>query len=98
MSKSTALKLSDFLASIGANSAIHRRGESFERTVEFTKYAGIKWFRLGYESEIETSRLIKLHEETGAKFSYGLQSGGNDIAQLIKGAEELAAAGALRAS
>ena len=47
MKKTKALKLCDFLAGIGANSAIHKRGESLENTVEFTKYAGIKWFRLG---------------------------------------------------
>jgi len=95
MNKVKALKLSDFLASIGANSAIHKRGETFENTVEFTKYAGIKWFRLGYESDIETKKLIELHKLTGAMFSYGLASGGADIPRLIKGAEELADAGAL---
>ena len=97
MEKTKARKLSDFLASIGANSAVHKRGETFENTVEFTNYAGIKWFRLGYESEIETSKLIELHKKTGALFSYGLASGGADIPRLIKGAEELAAAGALLA-
>jgi hypothetical protein len=95
MDKIKALKLSDFLASIGANSAVHRRGETLENTIEFTKYAGIKWFRLGYESDIETDKLIILHKETGAMFSYGLASGGTDIPRLIKGAEELAGAGAL---
>jgi hypothetical protein len=97
MIKTKALKLSDFLFSIGANSAVHKRGETLEDTVAFTKYAGIKWFRLGYESDIETKKLIELHKETGAVFSYGLASGGSDIGRLIKGAEELAEAGALTA-
>ena len=97
MNKIKALKLSDFLASIGVNSSIHRRGESLERTIEFAKYAGIKWFRTGYEGGIETEKLIKLHKGTGAMISYGLLSGGSDIARLIKGAEELADAGALLA-
>ena len=95
MNKTKALKLSDFLSSIGTNSAVHRRGESLENTIEFTKYAGIKWFRLGYEGEIETEKLIELHKATGAMFSYGLASGGADIPRLIKGAEELADAGGL---
>ncbi|MCL1859421.1 MAG: hypothetical protein FWF92_09365 [Oscillospiraceae bacterium] len=95
MNSTKALKLSDFLLSIGANSAVHRRGESLENTVEFTKYAGISWFRLGYESDIETEKLIELHKLTGVMFSYGLASGGSDIPRLIKGAEKLADAGAL---
>lgn len=95
MNEIKALRLSDFLSSIGANSAVHQRGETLENTIEFTKYAGINWFRLGYESDIETKKLIELHKQTGAMFSYGLASGGADIPRLIKGAEELADAGAL---
>jgi len=95
MNSVKAMKASDFLMSIGANSAVHKRGESLENTIGFTKYTGIKWFRLGYESDIETDVLINLHKETGAMFSYGLASGGSDIPRLIKGAEELAKAGAL---
>ncbi|MCL2772289.1 MAG: hypothetical protein FWD71_02970 [Oscillospiraceae bacterium] len=97
MNKIKAQKLSDFIASIGANSAVHTRGESLETTIELAKYAGIKWFRSGYEGGVEPEKLIKLHKETGAMISYGLASGGNDINRLIKGAEELADAGALLA-
>ena len=97
MKKTKALKLSNFLASIGVNSSIHRRGETLENTIEFAKYAGIKWFRTGYEGGIETAKLIELHKKTGAVISYGLLSGGSDIARLLKGAEKLADAGVLLA-
>jgi len=97
MEKVKALRLDCFLASIGACSAVHKRGETLEKTIEFTKYAGISWYRLGYENDTETKKLIELHKTTGAMFSYGLCSGGTDIARLIKDAETLADAGVLLA-
>ena len=45
----TAIPAHDFLNSIGVNSAINRRGESLEKTVECAKYLGIRWFRSGIE-------------------------------------------------
>jgi len=87
----------DFLNSIGANSSISRRGESLEKTLECVKYVGIRWFRSGYEGNIPLEDQIHVYNETGAKFSYGLASGGNDLPRLMEGAEILADAGALLA-
>ena len=84
-----------FLDSIGANSSISRRGESLERTIECVKYTGIRWFRSGYEGDIPTEDQLAVYRATGAKFSYGLASGGNDVDRLIEGAEVFAKAGAL---
>ena len=87
----------DFLNSIGANSSISRRGESLDKTIECVKYLGIRWFRSGYEGNIPLEDQIQVYNETGAKFSYGLASGGNDLPRLMEGAEILADAGALLA-
>ena len=35
----------DFMQSIGVNSAIYRRGESVERTIECINYIGARWIR-----------------------------------------------------
>ena len=35
----------DFLQSIGVNSAIYRRGESVEQTIECINYIGARWIR-----------------------------------------------------
>ena len=92
-----AVKAIDFLNSIGVNSAISKRGESLDKTIELMKYTGIRWIRAGYEGDIPDADFIKLHKETGVKFSYGLLSGGTDIARLLKGARKLDAVGALLA-
>ncbi len=91
----TATRANDFLDSIGVNSAVSKRGESLSNTIHATRYLGIHWFRVGYESAIPVSDLIRLHSETGARFSYGLMSGGTNLARLLDGARQLAAAGAL---
>ena len=83
--------------SIGVCSAISRRGESLTNTIEVARYLGVRWFRAGYESRIPVSDLIELHRQTGVRFSYGLMSGGTDIARLLEGARQLAVAGALLA-
>lgn len=85
----------DFLNSIGVNSAISKRGESFDKTVEITRYLGVRWIRSGYEGGLPVEDLIRLHEQTGMRFSYGLLSGGTDIPRLLEEARKLAAAGAL---
>lgn len=90
-----ATPVSQFLDSLGANSAVSVRGENLQDTIEATRFAGIRWFRLGYESDIPVSDLLELHRQTGARFSYGLQSGGTDIERLLQGARALAEAGAL---
>jgi len=53
--------------------------------------------RVGYESGIPVADLVELHNQTGVCFSYGLMSGGTDIARLLAGASQLASAGALLA-
>ena len=90
-----AVRASDFLESIGVNSAISVRGESLTRTIECAKYLGMGWFRTGYESGVTTEDQLRLHREAGVRFSYGLGSGGNDIARLLAGPRVLARADAL---
>ena len=96
MSNSVKIKpANDFLNSIGANTSISRRGERLEKTIECVKYTGIRWFRSGYEGDIPVEDQIRAYRETGARISYGLESGGNDIARLIRDAEIFAKEGAL---
>lgn len=90
-----AVPVSRFLDSLGANSAVCVRGENLESTIEATRFLGLRWYRLGYESDIPVSALLELHRQTGVRFSYGLQSGGADVERLLRGARELAAEDAL---
>jgi hypothetical protein len=90
-----ALRADDFLNSIGVCSAVSRRGEKLTNTVNAARYLGLRWLRAGYESGIPIADLIELHHQTGVRFSYGLMSGGADLARLLNGARQLAAAGAL---
>ncbi len=96
-SRMTAVRATDFLRSIGANSAISRRGETLPETIKAAKYVGLGWIRAGYESDIPLEDLLALHNQTGMRFSYGLGSGGTDIPRLLAGGRRLAAAGALLA-
>ena len=91
----TAQRAGDFLKSIGANSAVSRRGETLQNTVRAAKYIGLGWIRSGYEGDIPVKDLIDLHDQTGVRFSYGLLSGGSDLPRLLAGARQLAQAGAL---
>ena len=93
----TATATNDFLNSIGANSAISARGETLEKTISLVKYTGIRWIRSGYEGDVAIADYLKLHQETGIRFSFGLMSGGTDIPRLLAGGEQLADAGALLA-
>lgn len=93
----TAHRNVDFLNSIGVNSAISTRGESLKKTIEITKYLGVRWIRSGYEGDVPTADLIEVYKQAGVRFSYGLLSGGTDIDRLLKGGRELADAGALLA-
>lgn len=93
----TALRATDFLNSIGANSAIDTRGETLARTIECARYLGLRWFRSGPEGGVKPQDILELHKQTGARVSWGLLSGGHDIPRLIESAHELAAAGALLA-
>lgn len=91
----TATKATDFLRSIGANSAISRRGETLPRTLQAAKYIGLGWIRAGYESDIPVADLISLRRDGNVRFSYGLGSGGTDISRLLDGARQLAKSDAL---
>jgi hypothetical protein len=91
----STIRADDFLNSIGVCSAVSRRGENLASTIDAAKYLGVRWFRAGYESRIPVTDLIELHKQTGVRFSYGLMSGGTDIARLLDGARQLASAGAL---
>src|SRR5581483_10365844 len=92
-----AVPASDFLDSIGTQSAISRRGEKFEKTVECVKYLGVRWMRSGIEGNVPLEELRKLHDETGVRFSWGFGSGNADLPKLIATAHEVAAMGALLA-
>jgi hypothetical protein len=91
----TAIRASDFLNSIGTQSAISVRGESFDRTLECARYLGVRWFRAGIEGSVPIQQYIDLHKKAGLRFSWGLGSGGTDIPKLIVTARQMAAAGAL---
>lgn len=97
--KVQAQSANEFLNSIGVNSAIFRRGETISQTIECIKYLGARWIRTDESMNTdEKVRDIKiLYEQTGAKISTSLGSGGNDIAGLIAGSKRIAALGALLA-
>lgn len=92
-----ARRATDFLDSIGVNSAISRRGETLDKTIECAKYLGLRWFRSGYENDTPVADLIALHKGSGAKVSWGFLSGGSDLPRLLQGGRELAKANALLA-
>ena len=96
-SSGTAVRAADFLDSIGVNSSIDQRGERLDKTIECAKYLGVRWFRSGIECDIPMKKILDLHHQTGARFSWCAGSGLSDIAKLIETAKELAAADALLA-
>lgn len=93
----TAISTNDFLNSIGVNSAISKRGERLDKTIEAVRYTGIRWIRSGYEGGATDQDYQTLHRETGVRFSFGLMSGGTDVNRLLAGGRMLAASGALLA-
>ena len=93
----TAVPAVNFLNSIGANSAINQRGEDLEHTIACTRYLGLRWFRSGIEGGLPVQNFIEVHKRTGARFSWGLLSGGSDLEKLISTSKEMANAGALLA-
>jgi hypothetical protein len=95
--ETTPVAASDFLDSIGTQSAISRRGENFEKTVECVKYLGVRWLRSGIEGDVPLDQLIALHQLTGVRFSWGFGSGSSDLPKLLATARPLASAGALLA-
>jgi hypothetical protein len=99
---STAIPVTAFLNSIGVVSTFPDRGQPLAKTIEMVKYAGFHWVRGGIEgltpdgpTTIKT--YLDLHRQTGARFSWGLVSGGSDLKRLIETARILAAADALLA-
>lgn len=90
-----AIRVADFLNSIGVNSSLSGRGETLPNTIKCVKYLGVRWIRGGYEGNIPIQDLITAHSQTGVRFSYGLGSGGTDIPRLLNGARSLAASGTL---
>ncbi|MFV0419393.1 MAG: glycosyl hydrolase [Dysgonomonas sp.] len=93
----TAISANEFLNSLGVNSAIDSRGENIDKTIECIKYLGVRWIRSGYEDETTMDNYKRLRNEAGARLSYGLLSGGNDIERLIDRAKKIAAFDALLA-
>lgn len=98
----TAVRAADFLNSIGIVSTFPDRGQPLEKTVEMIKYVGFRWVRGGIEGLTDkgpttVQTYLDLHEKTGVRFSWGLGSGGTDLAKLIETAKLLAAADALLA-
>lgn len=92
-----AIPACDFLNSIGVCSSVTGRGETLKGTIDALHYTGMRWIRCGLEDRISTKDLIELHHQTGARFAYGLLSGGTDLERLLDEARQLAAAGALLA-
>ncbi|HZO91378.1 MAG TPA: glycosyl hydrolase [Chthonomonadaceae bacterium] len=89
------MRATDFLNSIGTNSSIFTRGEDLPKTIECARYLGVRWFRAGDGPAVQPC--IDLHRQTGVRFSWGLGSGGSDIATLIETGRQIAKAGALLA-
>src|SRR5262249_9986807 len=73
---------SDFLDSIGTLSAISVRGETLQDTIDCSKYLGIRWLRAGIEGNVPIEHFIQLHTLAGLRFSWGLGSGGTNLAKL----------------
>lgn len=66
------------------------------------RYGGFRWVRAGIEGLTDNGRttiqtFLDLHREAGVRVSWGLVSGGTDIAKLVETARILADAGALLA-
>jgi hypothetical protein len=96
----TATRATDFLNSIGVVSTFPDRGQPLEKTIEMVRYAGFRWIRGGIEGlttdgPTTVQTYLDLHRHTGARFSWGLGSGGTDLDKLVKTARHMAAAGAL---
>ena len=89
----------DFLQSIGVNSAIYRRGESVERTIECVNYIGARWIRTdeSMHTDEQVAAIKQLTDATGVKISTSLGSGGSDIEELILGSQRMAQMGVLLA-
>lgn len=94
-----AHSVNEFLNSIGVNSAIYRRAESVDRTIECINYLGARWIRTdeSWHTDEQVEHIKRLHEATGVKISTSLGSGGSNIEQLITGSKRIAELGILLA-
>ena len=94
-----AHSVNEFLNSIGVNSAIYRRAESVDRTIECINYLGARWIRT--DESMHTDRQVavikQLTDATGVKISTSLGSGGSNIDELIQGSRRMADMGVLLA-
>jgi hypothetical protein len=95
--EANAMSANSFLDSIGTLTAISVRGEQLEKTIDCVRYLGIRWLRAGIEGNVPLEQFLRLHKETGVRFSWGLGSGSSDIGKLIETARPIAGAGALLA-
>ena len=93
----TAVRVSEFLGSIGTQSAISVRGENLQKTTECASYLGVRWLRGGIEGNVSVNEYVALHRQTGVQFSWFPGSGGTDLKRLLSTARQLAAANALLA-
>ncbi len=91
--------VNDFLNSIGVNSAIYRRAESVDRTIECINYLGARWIRTdeSWHTDEQVAHIKRLHAATGVKISTSLGSGGSNIEQLLIGSKRIAKLGVLLA-
>jgi hypothetical protein len=97
-----ALPAANFLDSVGVVTTFPDRGQPLAKTIEMVNYAGFRWVRGGIEGLTDEGpttlkTYLDLHEQTGARFSWGLVSGGSDLEKLLATARRLAAADALLA-
>lgn len=97
-----AASTDDFLGSLGVNSSLPDRGQPLARTIDMVRYGGFRWIRAGIEGVTDDgpttiATFLELHRATGVKFSWGLLSGGTDIAKLTRTARILAEHDALLA-
>jgi hypothetical protein len=98
----TAARTSDFLDSIGVVSTFPERGQPLARTIEMVRFGGFRWVRAGIEGLTEdgpttVQTFLDLHDATGVRLSWGLGSGGTDVARLVETGKAIARAGALLA-
>ena len=97
-----AVPTSTFLDSIGINSTFPDRGQPLDETIKMVRYGGFRWVRGGIEGLTDhgpttLQTFLDLHRATGVRFSWGLVSGGTDVARLVETGKVLAGAGALLA-
>jgi len=98
----TAIAAGDFLNSIGIDSTFPDRGQPLPKTIDMVKYAGFRWIRGGIEGLTDNGpttvqTYLDLHQQTGVRFSWGLGSGGTNLAKLIATAKPVAEGDALLA-